>query len=417
MPMRIRDSMNGSIEVECQMEFEREIALQNIDRGRLFAMVIIIIEITLFLANLYFSHKTVTIEHSFQSSYYAIMYGITIIVTGIYLYLSGCLKKRLQLKMSYLKILLVSYLTFIMAWSAVITLFDQRLYGNVSAYLVALILGSIIFYMDSRMLSIPYLISLSILIIGLPYFQSSTAILIGHYVNVGIFVLLSWVMTKTLYENIVKDFASRWEIKKKNNQLSSINSQLSDEIVLRKKIQGELEEANQELKKLSLMDDLTGIPNRRSLDSFLDREWNRAVREGNSISLLMIDIDYFKAFNDNYGHSSGDDILIKVAQTINGHCRRSSDFVARLGGEEFLFIAVNMDEEGTRNLAEKIRDSIQKLKIIHEYSQTGSYLTVSIGITIVKPSLNDKPGVSINKADRALYSAKLAGRNRVAASN
>ncbi len=418
--MRIRDLVNGSTEAECQLEFAQEITLQNINRGKLFAIVIIIIEMTLLLANLYFSHKTLAIQNSFQYPYYSLMYGITIIVTCIYLYLFKCLEKRLQTGqmelLSYIEKLMVSYLTFIMAWSAVITLFDQRLYGSVTAYLVALILGSIIFYLDSRMLSIPYLISLSILMIGLPYFQPSSAILIGHYVNVGIFAILSWVMTKKLYENYVRDFASRWEIKTKNNLLNTTNRQLSDEVILRKTIQEELEKANQELKRLTLIDDLTGIPNRRNLDDYLNREWNRAIREGNSISILMIDIDYFKAFNDNYGHLSGDDCLIKVAQTIKSHCRRSSDFVARLGGEEFLFIAINMDEEGTRKLADNIRDSIQKINIVHEYSEAAPHLTVSIGITIVRPSVNDQPGPSINKADRALYSAKLAGRNRVAIS-
>ena len=417
--MQISDSENGSIEVDCQMEFEKEIALQNIDRGRLFAIVIIVIEATLLLANLYFSYEKTGIQHSFQFSYYGLMYGINIIVTGIYLYLSAGVKKRVlqeQLELSHVKILMVSYLTFIMAWSTVITLLDQRLYGGISAYIVALVLGSIIFYINSRMLIIPYFISLTMLMIGLPYFQPSSAILIGHYVNVGIFVILSWIMTKTLYKNFVQDFTSRWEIGNKNEQLSDINSRLTDEIELRKKIQGDLEKANQDLKRLSLMDDLTGIANRRSLDNFLDREWNRAIREGNSISLLMIDIDNFKAFNDNYGHSSGDDCLVKVAQTLKAHCRRSSDFVARLGGEEFLFIAINMDEEGTRILADDIRNSIQNLGIVHDYSEPASHLTVSIGINIVKPSLEDEPGTSINKADRAMYSAKLAGRNRVVVS-
>ncbi len=420
--MRIRNLVNGSIEVQCQLEFAQEIALENINRGKSFAMVIIILEMALFLANLYFSHfshKTVSMQHGFQNSVYGLMYGITIVVTCIYLYLSSCLKKRAQMgqiDLPYIEKLMVSYLTFIMTWSAVITLFDQRLYGSISAYLVALILGSIIFYVNSRMLIIPYLISLSILMIGLPFYQPSTAILIGHYVNIGILLILSWVMAKTLYENYVRDFASRWEIKSKNDLLNTTNRQLSDEVILRKTIQEELEKANQELKKLTLIDDLTGIPNRRNLEDYLNREWNRAIREGNSISILMIDIDYFKAFNDNYGHLSGDDCLIKVAQTIKSHCRRSSDFVARLGGEEFLFIAINMDEEGTRSLADNIRNSIQNINILHEYSEAAPYLTVSIGITMVRPSTNDKPGPSINKADRALYTAKLAGRNRVASS-
>jgi len=128
----------------------------------------------------------------------------------------------------------------------------------------------------------------------------------------------------------------------------------------------------------------------------------------------MIDIDYFKAFNDNYGHLAGDKCLIDVAKTLNDSCRRPSDFAARLGGEEFVFLAVNMDQEGTIHVAENIRESIHNLNIPHAYSATSPYLTVSIGVTIFNPSKNNKPEGAINKADQALYNAKQFGRNRVA---
>jgi diguanylate cyclase (GGDEF)-like protein len=256
-------------------------------------------------------------------------------------------------------------------------------------------------------------VSLTVFIVGLPYYQSSLSVVIGHGVNVGIFVILSWLMARILYSGYVKGFISRREIDRKNQLLNDINQRLTDEIRLRKMIQEDLERANRELEELSLIDDLTGIPNRRSLDNFLNIEWKRAIREGNSVSLLMIDIDYFKLFNDNYGHLAGDDCLIRVARALRGSCRRPSDFVARLGGEEFLFVAIHLDEAGAKKIAENIRETVQSLNIKHEYSQASPYVTISLGITVVKPSVSDTPGDAINKADRALYIAKLAGRNRV----
>ncbi len=414
--MGLKSFFEDKITEQYKQQFLRDISLLNLNRGILLTRVVIFIEVILFLANWYFSGKPIAAFYNFQSLDYGVMYLLNILVSSVFLRFFVWTRKRMEtraLPWIHIQAQIISYITFIMAWAAVISLLDQRLYGSVAAYLAALLIGSMIFCLSARILSIPYLISLSIMSIGLPYFQPSSSVLIGHYVNIGIFVILSWVMTHMLYSNYMETFSSRWEIDNKNNQLNEINEQLSQEITLRKKIQKELETANQGLKQLSLKDELTGIPNRRHLENFLNSEWNRAIREGNSISLMMIDIDYFKAFNDNYGHLAGDQCLIDVAQTINACCRRSTDFAARLGGEEFLFVAINISEEGARHVAENIRLSIEGLKIPHEYSPVGPYLTVSIGIAIGNPSIHDKPLDSINRADRALYNAKLAGRNRV----
>lgn len=415
--MWLKSYFKDKVDEPYRMEFMREISLLNLHRGILLTRIIIFIEIVLFLVNWYFLGKPIAFRYSFNSFNYGLMYLLNILVSFAYLYIFNWARKRMEsrpLPWIYVNVHIISYNTFIMSWSAVISLFDQRLYGSVAAYLIALVIGSMAFCLNARIVSIPYLISLSIITIGLPYFQPSTSVLIGHYVNIGIFVFFSWVMVNTLYSNYLETFSSRWENNKKNSMLHEINLQLSEEINLRKRVQKELEIANQGLKQLSLKDELTGIPNRRHMDNFLNSEWNRAIREGTSISLFMIDIDYFKAFNDNYGHSAGDQCLIDVAQTLNACCRRSTDFAARIGGEEFLFVAININEEGTRHVAEYIRDCIRSLNIPHEFSPAAPYLTVSIGVAIVRPSINDKPLDSIIKADQALYSAKLAGRNRVA---
>ena len=416
--MHIRNFFNHSIDEQYQLEFLRETTLLNIKRGRILASVVLLIEITLLLVNLSFINQPIRVRYDFAYFDYGVMYMLMIEATLVYLYLSSCAYKRIQQGLNQftdIQALMVIYITFIMSWSAVISLFDQRLYGSVTAFLTTLVLIPFIFYLKTSLQSIPYLVSLTIFIVGVPYYQSSLTVLIGHGINVGIFVILSWLMARILYSGYMKDFISRREIDRKNQLLNDINQRLNDEIMLRKEIQEDLERANRELKELSLIDDLTGIPNRRSLDNFLNTEWKRAIREVNSVSLLMIDIDFFKLFNDNYGHLAGDDCLIRVAQALQGNCRRPSDFVARLGGEEFLFVAINIDEAGTKRLAENIKESVQRLNIQHEYSKAAPNVTISVGIAVLEPSISDTPADAIKKADLSLYSAKLAGRNRVGA--
>ncbi len=175
----------------------------------------------------------------------------------------------------------------------------------------------------------------------------------------------------------------------------------------------ELDTANQELKRLSASDGLTGIPNRRFFDEHLAREWRRARRGKDEIALLMCDVDNFKAFNDTYGHQPGDDCLRQIAQMLVRTMERASDIAARYGGEEFAVILPDTPLAGATIVAEKIRQTINKLNLAH----TGSphqHVTLSIGVASLTPSVCEAgPQALIEAADRALYRAKSAGRNRV----
>lgn len=167
------------------------------------------------------------------------------------------------------------------------------------------------------------------------------------------------------------------------------------------------------LKKFSYEDALTGVANRRTFDNVLRREWNRALRYNNSISIIMIDIDYFKVFNDHYGHQSGDKCLQKVAEIMKNALHRSSDFIARYGGEEFSVILPATDEKSTLEIAENLRKRVESQKIPHEKSETGDFLTVSAGISTVLPVMSLSPKMLLKQADGCLYSAKHKGRNCV----
>ena len=175
----------------------------------------------------------------------------------------------------------------------------------------------------------------------------------------------------------------------------------------------ELTDANQELQRLSLSDALTCIGNRRYQDEFLEREWRRALREQSPLSLVMLDIDYFKLFNDTYGHVAGDDCLRKVAGILTATIQRATDFASRYGGEEFVLVLPATGEQGALTLAEKIRRGVEELAIPHEKSPVAGVVTVSIGVAAIVPMRDSEGSLLLVAADRALYQAKTAGRNQV----
>ncbi|MBC2722423.1 diguanylate cyclase [Desulfosporosinus sp.] len=175
----------------------------------------------------------------------------------------------------------------------------------------------------------------------------------------------------------------------------------------------QLKAANERLQNLSFLDGLTGIANRRQFDQGFLQECRRAKREGSPISLIMLDIDFFKAFNDTYGHLKGDDCLITVASTLKKALRRPGDFIARYGGEEFAVVLPNTDDIGAGIIAEELRASIERLRIPHSNSQCADYVTVSLGIITRFPDQTARPEDMILAADRALYRSKHEGRNRV----
>lgn len=188
---------------------------------------------------------------------------------------------------------------------------------------------------------------------------------------------------------------------------------VSRDITERKAGEEKLREANEVLKTLSQRDGLTGIANRRHLDEILQREGKRASRESLPLSLLLMDIDCFKLYNDTYGHQSGDDCLRKVAEIIDSQVKRPGDVVARYGGEEFAVILPQTDREGARHVAERIRNHIETLRIPHVRSKVMPCITVSIGVATMIPSIFTDVSRLIEWADRALYTAKNKGRNQL----
>ncbi|MBI3813948.1 MAG: diguanylate cyclase [Nitrospinae bacterium] len=174
-----------------------------------------------------------------------------------------------------------------------------------------------------------------------------------------------------------------------------------------------LHEVNDKLQHLSATDALTGIANRRRFEEILENEWRRAMRFGRPFSIIMIDVDYFKAYNDTYGHQCGDECLRQMARTIKETLNRPGDTIARYGGEEFVSLLSDSNEDGALRVAEIIRENIASLGIRHEKSDVCGFVTLSMGIASILPDEKSTPVSLISHADTALYNAKQSGRNRI----
>ncbi len=167
------------------------------------------------------------------------------------------------------------------------------------------------------------------------------------------------------------------------------------------------------LKTLSEIDDLTQLANRRSFQRHLIDEWQRAVRSRSPISLILCDIDYFKPYNDTYGHPAGDECLRQVANAIGQSIRRPSDLAARYGGEEFVILLPNTDADGARQVAKDAGAKVRSLKLDHKSSKVSPYVSISLGVTTVTPTQSMAMSVLVDTADLGLYKAKQQGRNRL----
>ena len=180
------------------------------------------------------------------------------------------------------------------------------------------------------------------------------------------------------------------------------------------RLMGEVQAQKETLRQLSMVDGLTALANRRAFDFALKREWQRAIRDHEPLSLLMIDIDFFKRYNDTYGHQQGDVCLARVAAVIGGAATRSSDLAARYGGEEFAVILPGTGIHGARIVGEKLAQAVRDLQLPHASSEAADHITLSIGVSGCNPRRPVEESCIVQCADHALYKAKLAGRNRVA---
>ncbi|MDJ0598023.1 MAG: diguanylate cyclase [Crocosphaera sp.] len=205
------------------------------------------------------------------------------------------------------------------------------------------------------------------------------------------------------------------KVAEKTASLELKNHNLQETLKTLEKTQLELEKANKKLKKLAGIDALTQVANRRQFNQLLEEKWQHCRREQLPLSLILGDVDFFKSYNDLYGHPAGDRCLFEIAQAMVHAVKRSTDLVARYGGEEFVIILPNTNLQGSVEVATLIQTQVKKLKIIHQDSQVSSFVTMSLGVATVVPQQKLSPKMLIKAADEALYQAKEEGRDRIIA--
>ena len=202
------------------------------------------------------------------------------------------------------------------------------------------------------------------------------------------------------------------QLEKQKQELEAKNIQLQKQINRRTIAENKMLVLNQKLQILANIDSLTQIPNRHRFKEFFSREWRRMNREKSPLGLILCDIDYFKKYNDSYGHQAGDNCLHKVAQAIASIVKRPADLVARYGGEEFVVILPNTEGLGALKVAEAIRQNIEQLQLEHSQSDISNFVTLSLGVASVIPNEDNSQELLLASADRALYQAKQKGRNQ-----
>ena len=218
------------------------------------------------------------------------------------------------------------------------------------------------------------------------------------------------------YRALTKDGRYVWirdvvhVIRKENGEVDSLVGFMFD-ISERKETEEKLITLQKKLEEFSFKDGLTDLANRRMFDSIMEMEWLSARRNNQPLSIIMVDIDYFKQYNDHYGHIQGDDCLKRVAQVLNGAATRSRDFCARFGGEEFVIVLPETDALSAKNVAERCKQLIFKEQISHQKSQVSQILTISIGVETLIPESDDGVMAFIQEVDKRLYLAKQKGRN------
>jgi diguanylate cyclase (GGDEF)-like protein len=231
----------------------------------------------------------------------------------------------------------------------------------------------------------------------------------------GIIYLENNLMTNAFTQdrlNVLQLLSSQAAISLENAQLYSQLQQYSQ--TLEEKVAertSELEQVNKVLHQQATIDGLTQLTNRRGFDQALERDWQRLMRSRQSLSLLLCDVDHFKAYNDHYGHLEDDQCLQHIAKALQAAAQRQTDTIARYGGEEFVLILPDTALPAAVLLAEKVRSRIEQLQIPHAASPAHRCVTISIGVTRLIPHAETKPETLIAAADQALYAAKSAGRN------
>ncbi len=288
------------------------------------------------------------------------------------------------------------YIYLMLILAASISLADQSEYGHLMVYALTLFLTSAFLLTDAKQLAIPMIISVTFLLVGLFTRWPPGPDVMHTIQELFAYVPIAFVISRIMHGAYVDAWRSRVRLQRQILENVSLNEQLQD--------------ANRQLETLAVTDEATGIANRRGMNMHVDKMLE-ASGGALQLSLIMIDIDFFKAYNDRYGHEQGDHVLAAVAKALERIAADSSGFVARWGGEEFAYVATGMDREKTLGVCRRIQDEVGDVAIRHEGSKASEHVTVSQGACLMDVRNREDFAMCLRRADRALYQTKTSGRD------
>jgi len=378
-----------TVPLEWRQSFEREWIFINYTRCRLIAWVSLWFPvILLILSNL----SGIIFKDS-----RAISISFTVMVVNAILSLIFIICTSYYKVNSSQEIRPVHYYLFF-AYSFLLTIFVSTIFyivwwktGFNPPYIIGIFTYSLIFYYPSYIRFLFYPLNFIFYNYCIFAFDHPFINKLFAYISGSVSTVIALAAASILFNSLRLDFMSK----------CTIEQQFRD-----------LHQANEQLQRLASTDRLTQVANRLRFDEYLEQEWQRLTRSHEPISLIICDVDFFKLYNDTYGHQAGDICLQKVAMTLQNHVRRAGDLLARYGGEEFVVILPNTPINGALSLAEVMRSQVENLKILHNKSQFG-YVTISMGVSCIVPAPHLDSYRIIGAADKALYTAKKQGRNQV----
>jgi len=383
-----------SIDKADQDEFKIDLAKINANRIRIISLTFIFLEVVLLITYALSNRNNLWRDNQI----YAVMYSAMLLMMIGFNLMLRKLETNISSNMQRIDFLGSLFSVFVLAWSAGISLLDQQVNGQLTVYMIALMSVAVVPFFRPMHLLPMYLLVHVFFVVSMRAFQSSSTLVFANFINSTAFMFISWIISATRFKKQEELFTNQKLLQINGLELGRINR--------------ELEEANQKLEILSQTDGLTGIYNRMMFENKIINEWNRCKRHAIPLSMLMIDIDFFKAYNDHYGHRAGDRCVQQIAKALVSEAKRSADFVARYGGEEFAVVLPHSEKKGALILAEQMRKKVEALEIPHGFPSVSDVLTISIGVYTVIP--NDETDIEdfIENTDKALYRAKIT-RNAI----
>ena len=383
-----------AISEDVYQEFNNSINAVNVARAKLTALLFVFLEILLLLFSVVFYRWDVLAQPRIC---YFCMYFVMLCAMLASYFTFKRIEKDVAAHEAEIRVLGVVFTVFVLCWCAGISTLDQMASGQILVYVFAIIAVAVMpYFRPSVALSI-YLSVHAAFVIRLLAVSPHSQILTANIVNSTTFIAIAWFISAMRFKDRVAMFRGRKLVEQKNAELERVNL--------------ELQKANEKLSVLSRIDSLTGIANRLAFDTALKSEWLRCSRESLPLTLFMIDIDFFKGYNDHYGHQAGDECLRRIAGVLASFARRSYDTAARYGGEEFSLILPYMGKAEAETYSGEVIRGVEALKMPYAYSSVAPCVTISLGGCTVIPDGGNSAETLIGNADKALYEAKKR-RNR-----